>query len=48
MGKGSIANPEALDKVTLDNSSGLGENSCLTRKNIMEGLGVLGVVIDEE
>ena len=28
IGKGSIANPEALDKVTLDNSSGIGENSC--------------------
>ena len=28
MGKGNIANPEGLDKVCLDNSSGLGENSC--------------------
>ena len=28
IGKGSIANPESLDKVTLENSSGLGEDSC--------------------
>ena len=29
IGTGSIQNPEALDKVTLDNSSGLGQNSCI-------------------
>ena len=29
IGKGNIKNPEGLDKVTLDNSSGLGENSCV-------------------
>ena len=29
IGQGSISNPEALDKVSLDNSSGLGENSCI-------------------
>ena len=28
VGKGNIAIPEALDKVSLDNTSGLGENSC--------------------
>lgn len=29
IGDGSLADPEALDKVTLNNSSGLGENSCI-------------------
>ncbi len=29
IGKGNLSNPEALDKVTLDNSSGLGQNSCI-------------------
>lgn len=29
IGKGNLSNPDALDKVTLDNSSGLGENSCI-------------------
>ncbi len=29
IGDGSIQNPEALDKVSLDNSSGLGQNSCI-------------------
>jgi len=29
IGKGNIKNPEGLDKVSLDNSSGLGENSCV-------------------
>lgn len=29
IGKGNLESPEALDKVVLDNSSGLGENSCI-------------------
>lgn len=29
IGEGSLINPDGLDKVTLDNSSGLGENSCI-------------------
>lgn len=29
IGKGNLANPEALDKVALDNSKGLGGNSCV-------------------
>ncbi len=29
IGDGSLADPEALDKVTLNNSSGYGENSCI-------------------
>ncbi len=29
IGKGNLSNPDALDKVELDNSSGLGENSCI-------------------
>ena len=29
IGNGNISNPEGLDKVALDNSSGLGENSCV-------------------
>lgn len=29
IGKGNISNPEALDKVALDNSGGLGGNSCV-------------------
>ena len=29
IGKGNIKNPEALDKVSLDNSSGLFQNSCI-------------------
>lgn len=29
IGKGNVSNPDALDKVTLDNSSGLGGNSCV-------------------
>ena len=29
MGSGDLKNPEALDKVSLDNSSGLGQNSCI-------------------
>ena len=29
IGKGNISNPDGLDKVELDNSSGLGENSCI-------------------
>ena len=29
IGKGNLVNPEALNKVTLDNYSGLGENSCI-------------------
>ena len=29
IGNGNIKNPEGLDKVSLDNSSGLGQNSCI-------------------
>ena len=29
IGEGNLQNPEGLDKVTLDNSSGLGQNSCI-------------------
>ena len=29
-------------------TAGIGENSCITRKNIIEGLEVLGIKLDEE